>query len=304
MNLDIAFIPPSLGWFLVGILSAFWLFLGFWWGRKNKNFTDHALAGRNVGMALASATAVATWITSNTTLLAPQFALQLGIWGMVAYSTASIGLFMFAPLAKRIRVLMPHGYTSGDFFRLRYGKKTWGIFLVFTLFYSITWLISMSMAGGILLNALAKIPYIYGMSIILFVCVLYTMRGGLFAVIGTDFIQTVIILLGIVFVGFSVLQKVSVSEIHAYLMQYEPKLVDVLFPAAIMAVFNNLFFGIGEIFHNNVWWSRAFAFRDGTGFKAFMLSGWIWLPVPIAAGFLALASGPLGISVPLSLIHI
>ena len=168
------FLDPTLGWILLAAFSVLWIGLGIYWGRRNKSFEDHALAGRNVGLALGSATAAATWITSNTTMLAPQFALELGMWGMIAYSTASLGLILFAPLAVRIRTLMPHGYTSGDFFRLRYGRATWAVFLVFTLFYSLTWLVSMAMAGGILLKALAGIPYVWGMTVILGVCVLYT----------------------------------------------------------------------------------------------------------------------------------
>ncbi len=298
MQNDVAFLPPALGWFLLATFSVLWVGLGIYWGRKNKNFEDHALAGRNVGLALASATAVATWITSNTTMLAPQFALQMGVWGMLAYSTAAFGLFLFAPMAKRIRTLMPQGYTSGGFIRLRYGKVAWGIFLLFTLFYSLTWLVSMAMAGGILLNALSGIPYVYGMSVILAVCIIYTIRGGLYAVIGTDFIQSLIILIGIVIVGFTVLSKVSIEEIHVNLSAHKPALLDVMFPAAIMAVFNNLLFGLGEVFHNNVWWSRAFAFREDIGKKAFFIAGLIWLPIPIAAGFIALASGTLGVTVP------
>ncbi len=293
-----ALLDPTTGWLLLGAFSVLWVALGFWWGRRNKSFEDHALAGRNVGLALGSATAVATWVTSNTTMLAPQFALQLGIWGMLAYSTAAVGLLLFAPLASRIRKLMPHGYTSGDFFRLRYGRVAWGVFLVFTLFYSLTWLVSMAMAGGILLNALSGIPYVWGMSVILAVCVLYTMRGGLAAVIGTDFIQSLIIIIGIVIVGFAVLSHVSVEEIHTNLAESQPMLITVLFPAALMAIFNNLLFGLGEVFHNNVWWSRAFAFREGVAGKAFAIAGLVWLPIPIAAGFIALASGALNVAVP------
>ncbi len=300
MNSQATFLSPTTGWVLLILFSALWIGLGIYWGRRNKSFEDHALAGRNVGLALGSATAAATWITSNTTMLAPQFALELGIWGMLAYSMASFGLLLFAPLAGRIRKLMPHGYTSGDFFRLRYGRGAWGIFLVFTLFYSLTWLVSMAMAGGILLNALSGIPYVWGMTVILGVCVLYTMRGGLIAVIGTDFIQSLIILVGIVIVGFAVLQNVSVEEIHTNLAQSKPMLVTVLFPAALMAIFNNLLFGLGEVFHNNVWWSRAFAFREGVGGKAFAIAGLVWFPIPIAAGFIALASGALNVAVPSS----
>lgn len=298
MNHDAVLLSPVIGWILLAALSLIWIGLGVYWGSKNKHFEQHALAGRNVGLALASATAVATWITSNTTMLAPQFALQMGVWGMLAYSTAAFGLFLFAPMAKRIRRLMPNGYTSGDFIRLRYGKKAWGIFLTFTLSYSLTWLVSMAMAGGILLNALSGIPYVYGMSILLLVCVIYTMRGGLYAVIGTDFIQSLIILTGIVIVGFAVLNNVSIETIHANLAAQKPALLDVMFPAAIMVVFNNLLFGLGEVFHNNVWWSRAFAFREGIGQRAFIMAGFIWLPIPVAAGFIALATGALNISVP------
>ena len=298
MSESAAVLPPLTGWILLALFSALWVGLGIYWGRRNKTFEDHALAGRSIGLALGSATAAATWITSNTTMLAPQFALQLGIWGMLAYCTASFGLFLFAPMAGRIRKLMPHGYTSGDFFRLRYGNLAWAIFLLFTLFYSLTWLVSMAMAGGILLNALSGIPYVWGMSVILAVCVIYTMRGGLAAVIGTDFIQTLIIIVGIVIVGFAVLQNVSAEQIHENLAAERPALLNVLFPAAIMAIFNNLLFGLGEVFHNNVWWSRAFAFREGVGGKAFMLGGLIWFPIPVAAGFIALASGALNVPVP------
>jgi Na+/proline symporter len=74
-------------------------------------------------------------------------------------------------------------------------------------------------------------------------------------------------------------------------------LINALLPASLMAVFNNLIFGIGEIFHSNVWWSRAFAMRKGIGQKAYNMAGLFWLPVPIAAGFIALTSGAIGINI-------
>lgn len=287
----------EIGWILLAILSVVWVLLGRYWGKKAKNMEGFMLAGRNVGLALGTATAMATWITSNTTMLAPQFALELGIWGMVAYSTASFGLFLFAPLAKRIRALMPNGFTSGDFIRLRYGKNAWYIFLVISIFYGFTWLISMGMAGGILMYAIAGIPYKIGMSVILLVCVAYTLFGGLYAVIGTDFIQSIIILIGVVVVGAGVLYYTDFDVVYNNIKEDKPMLINMLMPAAIMAVFNNLLFGIGEIFHSNVWWSRAFAIRKGIGQKAYNLAGLFWLPVPIAAGFIALTSGSLGLNI-------
>ena len=98
-----AVLSATAGYVLLIAFGFLWIALGLWWGRKASTYDGFAVAGRNVGLALATATAVATWITSNTTMLAPQFALELGIWGALAYSTASFGLFAFAPMSGRIR---------------------------------------------------------------------------------------------------------------------------------------------------------------------------------------------------------
>jgi len=119
----------------------------------------------------------------------------------------------------------------------------------------------------------------------------------LYAVIGTDFIQSLIVMIGIVVVGVAVLYSIDLDQVYSNLQNDKPMLIDALLPAAIIAIFNNLLFGIGEVFHSNVWWSRAFAMRKGVGQKAYTLAGLFWLPVPVAAGFIALTSGTLGVNI-------
>ncbi len=293
-----AVLPSGIAWSLLAAFSVLWVLLGWWLGRHARTVDDYMFAGRNVGLALATATAMATWVTSNTTMAAPQVALQLGLWGMVGYSLGAIGLILFAPLARRIRELMPHGYTSGDFIRLRYGPFAWRVFLIISLFYGIGWLISLGMAGGVLINALSGIDYRLGMSVILFICVLYTLLGGLRAVIGTDFVQTILILLGVVILAWLTIHRIGFEGIHSGVALERPQLLSLLMPAAIMFLFNNLLFGVGEIFHSNVWWSRAFAFGRGVGFPAYIIAGLLWLPIPIVAGFIALSVPALGLNVP------
>lgn len=283
------------------ILLAFgvlWVAFGWWLGRSNKSLDDFMLAGRNVGFAFASATAMATWITSNTTLVAPQLTYQFGIWGMVGYSMAALGLLLFAPMAQRIKALMPHGHTCGDFIRMRYGFWAWIVFLIVSLFYAFGWLVSLGMAGGILLSALSGLDYHIGMTAILVICVCYTLLGGLKAVIATDFVQTIIILSGVVLIAYIGISEVGLDTIHSTVSEESPQLLNLLFPAAIMFLFNNVFFGIGEIFHSNVWWSRAFAFKEKIGKRAFLLSGMLWMPIPIVTGFAALAASSLNVYPP------
>jgi Na+/proline symporter len=130
------------------------------------------------------------------------------------------------------------------------------------------------------------------------VCVGYTLLGGLHAVIGTDFVQSLLILVGLVVVGVWTFANVAPAEVYAQLETSRPQLLNLLMPASVMFLFNNLLFGLGEIFHSNVWWSRALAFRKGIGFRAYFVSGLAWLPVPVAAGALALAAPALGVNVP------
>lgn len=283
---------------IVVVFGVIWVAFGWWLGRRNRTVDDFMLAGRNVGMALATATAMATWVTSNTTLVAPQLTYQFGVWGMIGYSMAALGLILFAPLAQRIKALMPEGYTCGDFIRVRYGRAAWYVFLIVSFFYAMGWLVSLGMAGGILLQALSGLPYHFGMSVILLICVSYTLLGGLKAVIATDYVQTLIILLGVLCIGWICWQNVGLEAIHTHVSSAQPQLLNLLFPAAIMFLFNNIFFGIGEIFHSNVWWSRAFAFRAGIGKRAYLISGLMWLPIPIVTGFIALAAPTLGVFPP------
>ncbi len=291
-------LTPQAGWLLLAGFSVVWIYLGYFWGRRAKSLDGYMLAGRNVGIALGTATAMATWVTSNTTMAAPQLAFQMGVWGMIGYSLGSMGLLFFAPMAERIRALMPRGYTSGDFVRLRYGRKAWYVFLVISICYGLGWLISMGMAGGILLQALTGIDYKVGMTVILVVCMLYTMLGGLYAVIGTDYIQSVLILVGIIVVAVFAYVNIGFETVYESLQTTRPALLNLLMPAALMFLFNNLLFGLGEIFHSNVWWSRAFAFRPGVGFKAYLMAGLFWAPIPIVAGSLALVAPALGMNVP------
>ncbi|CAM4306083.1 sodium:solute symporter family protein [Pseudoalteromonas maricaloris] len=282
----------------LGLALAFallWVFFGWWIGRRVQSHNEFALAGRNVGLAFACATAMATWVTSNTTLVAPQLTYQFGIWGMIGYACAAFGLLLFAPLSQRIKTLLPHGYTSGDFMRLRFGRFSWWVFLLISFVYAMSWLVSLGMAGGILLHTLSGLDYHLGMSIILLMCVVYTLFGGLKAVIATDFLQAIIILAGVVGIAIVVAMNVGLEPIHQKLSNDHPKLLDLLFPAAVMFLFNNIFFGLGEIFHSNVWWSRAFAFKGGVGKKAYFIAGLLWLPIPIVTGFIALAAPSLGL---------
>lgn len=281
------FIDPGVAWTLILGFTVLWLALGYFWGRRVRTTEDYLFAGRNVGMALATSTLFAAWVTGNTTLAAPEVAYNVGVWGMIGYSLAGFGLLYFAPLSLRIRKLMPRGYTSGDFVRTRYDRKTWYLFLFISAVYFIGWLITQGMGAGLVLQAVSGIDYRVGMLVVVGTTTIYVLLGGMRAIIGTDFMQALMIMILLVPLAVLAYSQIGIETVYNGLMSNAPDRLNLLVPAGLFYAWNTCLFSMGEIFHSNVWWQRAFSFRPEVNARAFLLSGVTWLTVPIVTGSLA-----------------
>ncbi|MCI0413138.1 urea transporter [bacterium] len=288
------FVSPQLSYLIIIFFSALWIGLGLWWSRRIRTTEDYLFAGRNVGLAFGTATVIATWCTGQTTMAAPELVYNVGIWGMFGFALGSFGLLFFAPLSKRIRTLMPRGFTSGDFVRLRYDRKTWALFLVISTVYFIGWLITQGMGAGLVLQAVSGIHYRAGMIVIVSVCTIYVLFGGMKAIIGTDFIQAILILALLLTLAVLVYSKIGFESIYEGLLTSTPDRLNLLLPVGLLYAWNTCLFSIGEIFHSNVWWARAYSFRPDVNKKAFVLGGLSWMTIPFVTGslgFVALAQG-------------
>jgi SSS family transporter len=293
------FLNPNIAWFLLGAFSILWVVLGFWWGRKSGDSSDeYMFAGRNIGLALTTATLMASWVTGNTTLSAPEMGYTLGIWGMIGYALAGLGLLFFAPLAIRIKRLLPSGHTSGDFIRLRYGRAAWYLFLVITFTYTLGFLITQGMGAGLLLEALSGIDYRVGMVTVITVSTIYTLFGGMRAVVGTDFIQSMIIMAILVVVAVLAYAKYGTADVYTNLTEVAPDRLNFLLPAGLLFAWNTGLFSMGEIFQGNIWWSRIFSSRENVIFRSFIFSGVAWMAVPIVTGSIALVALAQDFAVP------
>lgn len=296
---DTPLLQPGTAWFLLVAFSALWIALGVWWGKRGSgDADDYLLAGRNIGLALSTATLMASWVTGNTTLAAPEVGYTLGLWGMLGYSLAGLGLFLFAPLAIRIKRLMPTARTSGDFVRLRYGRLCWAVFLLITFVYTLGFLITQGMGAGLLLQALSGFDYRLGMVSVIGVSTIYTLYGGLRAVVGTDFIQSLLIMALLVLVAVLGYSRFSVEEVYQVLEAEHPSRLNMLLPAGLLFAWNTGLFSMGEVFHNNIWWSRVFASRPSVVFRSFVLGGLAWTAVPIVTGSIALMALAQNLEVP------
>jgi len=282
------FISVTTALVVVGAISIMLLSFGFFINKKLiKNSNDFLYAGRNVGLAFSTATLIAAWVTGNTTMAAPEQGYTLGLIACFGYASAGLPLIIFAPLALRIKKLMPNGCTSGDFIRIRFGKAVWGLYLLLSAWYFLGCLMTQAMAGGILLQALAGTPYLLGMLTIMLVCTIYTLKGGLKAVMATDYILSLLIL-GMLFItAVMAYTRFGAGDVYEGVMTLVPERMNLITSAGLMYLGSNFLFAAGEIFHSNQWWQRVYAAKESVAAKSFILSGLIWMTVPIVAGALA-----------------
>ncbi len=293
------FISAPLALVIVGALSVMLLSFGFFIGKRiKKDSNDFLYAGRNVGLALSTATLIAAWVTGNTTMSAPEQGYTIGILACFGYAVAGLSLCIFAPLALRIKKIMPHGCTSGDFIRCRYGKAVWIVFLLISAWYFVGFLMTQAMAGGILLQSLSGLEYHIGMLLIMVVCTVYTLKGGLKAILSTDFIMAMLILVMLLVTAVLAFFKFSPAQVYDGVMTNKPELMNILSGVGIMYLGSNFLFATGEIFHSNIWWQRIYAAKEKVTFRSFILSGLIWTTVPIIAGSLAFVAVAEGYVVP------
>lgn len=281
-------LEPGTAAALIVLFSIVWIVLGLYWGRRTQGTKGYLFAGRNVGLALVTTTLMATWVTGNTVLAAPEQTYLLGLWGMIGYSLAGIGLITFAPLAVRIRRLMPHGFTSGDFIRLRYGRPGWAAFMAISVVYFTGFLVTTGMGAGLLLEALSGIDYRVGMVTVMVVTTLYTLMGGMRAVVGMDFIQAMLIMVGLVVVAVLAYLHYGVADVYNGVLHNNPEYLNLLLPAGLLYAWNTALMSMGEVFHSNIWWMRAYASRPQVNFRGFIISGVAWMTVPLVTGSITL----------------
>src|SRR5690625_3676251 len=265
MNIDSSFSPGVAATIMVAFALA-WISLGLYWSKHTEGTKHYLFAGRNVGLALITTTLMATWVTGSTVLAAPEQTYLLGVWGMLGYAFAGFGLIGFAPLAVRIRRLMPYGFTSGDFIRLRFGLPSWGVFMFISAFYFLGFLITTGMGAGLLLEALSGIDYHVGMVTVLIVTTIYTLLGGMRAVVGMDFIQAMLIMIGLVVVAVMAYSHYGIGEVYTGVLENNPKYLNLLLPAGLLYAWNTGLMSMGEVFHSNIWWMRAYASRPKVNF--------------------------------------
>lgn len=170
----------------------------------------------------------ATWFGSETLLGASSEFIDKGFLGVIedpfgaALCLILIGLF-FARKLYRLNLL-----TFGDFYRLRYNRSVELVASFFLVISYFGWIAAQMVALGIILNLITGISLTNGIIGGALVVVVYTYMGGMWSVSITDFVQTIMIIIGLIFVTVSLIIQLPITQIFHNLppdfFQLTPKL--------------------------------------------------------------------------------
>jgi SSS family transporter len=183
------------------------LLIGWWASRKVHSTADFVVAGKNLSTPILAAGLFATWFGSETVMGAPSSFIEGGLLGVMedpfgaAMCLILVGLIFARPLY-RLNIL-----TFNDFYRMRFNRTAEVVSAVFMVPSYFGWIAAQLVAMAIVMKALIGLPIFYGILLCTIITVIYTYIGGMWAVSITDFVQTIMIILGLVVLTFIMYQR-------------------------------------------------------------------------------------------------
>jgi solute:Na+ symporter, SSS family len=213
--------------------------IGLMAAKRVQNSADFAIAGRHLPMAMVITTTFATWFGSETVLGIPAKFVNGGLHGVVedpfgaGFCLIFVGLF-FAGKLYRMTLL-----TISDYFRERYGRVVEVACSLIIMVSYLGWVSAQVTALGLVFNLLSDgvVSMELGMVIGVASILAYTLFGGMWSVAITDFIQMIILVVGLsVLAVFAAGQAGGADKVLALAVSQdmfkfwpEPQLKDILF---------------------------------------------------------------------------
>ncbi len=173
--------------------------IGLYAAKRVKNTADFAIAGRHLPLIMIVTTTFATWFGSETVLGIPAKFIEKGLGGVVEDPFGAgtclilVGLF-FAGKLYRMTLL-----TISDYYRERYGRTVEVVCSLIIMVSYLGWVSAQVTALGLVFNLLSggAISVPVGMVIGVVSILAYTLFGGMWSVALTDFIQMIILVVGL-----------------------------------------------------------------------------------------------------------
>ncbi len=285
-------------------LATFWvlafLAIKFWNKGSVEKCSVFLLSNRNLRFFPGAVSVAAAWIWAPALFVASQKAYEQGVAGLFWFVFPnSLALILFAFLAKRMRKIFKNGFTLPEYMQVRFGDKFRSLYVIAIFIIQIYSVILQVTAALLLLNILTGIDkniliLILG-TIILSLSVIAGFRSSLAA----DSIKaTFIFLVGVIFIPWALHDSGGAVNILNGISGATGNFGSIFDRNIILA------FGIpisisllSGVVIDQQQWQRAFAIKEESVKKSFVLGAVLFSFVPILLGLLGFAAAGSGIEV-------
>ncbi len=167
---------------------------------EQETLTQYFLGNKKINSFMLAMTFVATYMSASTFIGGPGAAYRFGLgWVLLAFIQLPTLWLTLAVVGKKVAVLGQKlaAVTLNDLIWARYQSKCLLLICVLTVLFSFFAIIVAQLVGGArLLETVADIPYRQGLFLFAGFTLTYTAFGGFRAVVWTDALQGIIMLIG------------------------------------------------------------------------------------------------------------
>lgn len=181
------------------------LAIGFWASKRVKTTTDFTLAGKSLSSSFVGVTIFANWFGSSFVMGNPSYFVTNGISSFVALVLSGFICLVLIGYFYAKRLYKMNIVTVADFFRARYNKKLETAVSFIMIFTYPHWIAAQFVALAYLFQSVLGIQVEYGIVLGASIVVIYTYIGGMWAVSYTDMLQSILIVIGLLFLLFEIL---------------------------------------------------------------------------------------------------
>ncbi|HLC76377.1 MAG TPA: hypothetical protein VJB82_04665 [Candidatus Peribacterales bacterium] len=290
---------------LAGFAAAMLLLVSFLQRGSGDQTRERFLAAnRTVHWFNAAMSMAVTWVWAPAVFIASLQAYTKGIAGAFWFIAPNIlCFFFFAPLAIRLRRLMPEGFTLPEFIMRRFhghiGAHCTFLFVFFG--YQLGALVINALAGGILLSLLTGLSFPIAVLAMASAALSYSLISGLEASIYTDVIQMLmVVLIAFFLVPLTIMQAGGMGSVLGGMSGVTGEFGNIFHPGVAFAFGIPMTIGLlSGPFGDQMFFQRAFAVRQHDIIRTFVIAGFLFGLVPILLsmfGFIA-ANPTFGIAI-------
>ena len=217
------------------------LLVGIWASKKQQKIdsaegkgfiNNYFIGGRSMGGLVLAMTLIATFTSASSFIGGPGVASAKGlVWVYLSMIQVPTAFIILGILGKKFALISrkTNAVTVTDFLRARY-KSTPVVIIssICLVLFFIAQMMSQFLGGAILFQTITGLSYIYGLILFGIVVIIYTTIGGFKAVVTTDTIQGLVMVLGAIILFVTIVSQAGgFDAMTAKLQEVAPNYADI-----------------------------------------------------------------------------